>query len=461
MKISFLIFILLLFSFSVLAQKEANIWIFGENAGLDFNFGTPTPFVSQFFGWEGCSSIADSNGSLLFYSNGEKVWNKNGVIMDNGDSLLGGMSAVQSCLIVKIPNSDSLYYLFTVDHGENNGFNGFRYSLIDVSLNGGLGKVVLRDQLLFSPTTEKIAATHSANGADVWVIGHGLYNDEFYAYYIDSNGIDTVPVVSATGTVYNLMESAGQIKVSHDGSRLATVGYKTVRLYNFDKVTGIISNTISWDYSDPNLYLYGVEFSPNSQVLYVSTYPPSVETYQYDLSLEPDSVFYSEVLLESQEDIHGGGLQLAPDGKIYRAYSGLFAGFGTGEYLGVVNYPNIVGLGCSFNPNGVLLSTNTTCYLSLPTIIASSLLIITSIDSKTDFQNDKIFPVPCTDKVSIDFYQHSNNKVQIISIAGQLVYSSTHKDGFAEIDVSQFACGIYFLKVINDSRSSVQTIVKQ
>ena len=99
MKVSKNILVILLsvvFIFPVLnsfAQKEANWWYFGSKAGLNFNSivsGLPTPvsngaMVTQ----EGCASISDANGRLLFYTDGKTVWNRNHVVMSNGTGLLG------------------------------------------------------------------------------------------------------------------------------------------------------------------------------------------------------------------------------------------------------------------------------------------------------------------------------------------------------------------------------------
>ena len=58
------------------AQNEGNIWYFGYNAGIDFNSGEPVALTnSGMYTWEGCASISDLDGNLLFYTNGKKVWN--------------------------------------------------------------------------------------------------------------------------------------------------------------------------------------------------------------------------------------------------------------------------------------------------------------------------------------------------------------------------------------------------
>src|ERR1051326_6917694 len=86
------------------AQKEANVWCFGINAGLDFNSGSPVSFSGVVMNQlEGCSSICDGTGSLLFYTDGITVMNKNHVPMPNGVGLYGNYSSTQSALILKQP----------------------------------------------------------------------------------------------------------------------------------------------------------------------------------------------------------------------------------------------------------------------------------------------------------------------------------------------------------------------
>ena len=150
------------------AQNEASFWYFGQNAGVQFNAvdGTVTAITNgQLDTLEGCTTISDTNGNLLFYSDGRTIWNRNHQIMSNADyfggtGLLGDPSSTSSGLIVPKPQDATKFYLFTVDepHHENaatypnrntsfpfqqdDGFNnGFSYSLVDMDLNGGLGNV--------------------------------------------------------------------------------------------------------------------------------------------------------------------------------------------------------------------------------------------------------------------------------------------------------------------------------
>src|SRR5690349_21848087 len=79
-------------------SKRANYWYFGYESGIDFSSGQPVSDPkSKLKSIEGSCTMADTSGNLLFYSNGEKVWDKNHVVMPNGNNILGNESASQSC----------------------------------------------------------------------------------------------------------------------------------------------------------------------------------------------------------------------------------------------------------------------------------------------------------------------------------------------------------------------------
>ncbi len=93
------------------SQNQANIWYFGEGIGLDFNAGNPTPLydgeiygnpqqMSEFLYNEGSATISDVDGSLLFYTEGERVWNRTHQLMPNGTGLDGMYSATHPAFIV-------------------------------------------------------------------------------------------------------------------------------------------------------------------------------------------------------------------------------------------------------------------------------------------------------------------------------------------------------------------------
>ena len=354
-------FIFTSFFTSLHAQKEANIWYFGENAALDFNSGTPLALSNSDMNTvEGCASISDTFGNLLFYTNGVYVWNKLNVKMPNGFGLMGNESSSQSSIIIPGPDQKNIYYIFTVDAEENNGSNGLRYSVVDLSLLGGLGDITTKNTLLFSPASEKLTAVRHANNKDVWVIAHQYKTMAFYAYLVIASGVSTTPKISNTGSIYLgsidiWNDNTGCLKVSPNGKRLASTltGNSSFEVFDFNNSNGSIYNPIT--FPSNYAYSYGIEFSADSKKLYCSTAlnPNSICQVNLDAG-SPTDIKNSAIIIGSSISKIIGSLQLGPDKKIYVSRSNAFP---IGEkYLGVINNPEILGSGCNYIDDGVFLA---------------------------------------------------------------------------------------------------------
>ncbi|HEU5166366.1 MAG TPA: gliding motility-associated C-terminal domain-containing protein [Chitinophagaceae bacterium] len=364
MKTLSLIFTVLFFQSVSFAQKEMNNWFFAQNLGLNFSTGQPVQIAGgQIVRMEGGSAISDANGNLLFYTDGYAVWDRKHNLMPNGDALMGGYSSsTQSSLIIPKPDDNQHFYIFTAD--EEGGPNGFRYSEVDITLNNGLGDITGKNILLHTPVSEKIAATRHCNGKDIWVVTHEYGSDAFYAYLVTATGINTTPVISHTGNFIPVAFAtmAGQLKISRDGTKIAAAhGVIGVDLLDFNNQTGIASNPL-YIYDNSNSIPYGVEFSPNSSMLYISVSnywePDSVKRYtgvfQYDLSLPTSTDIKNSktIIYRVDQPREFGSLQLAPDGKIYMPEY-------RRSYLSVVSAPNVLNTGCNFIPDAIGFSTNT------------------------------------------------------------------------------------------------------
>jgi len=328
------------------AQGEANIWYFGQNAGLDFNSGSPVALTNgQLVTDEGCATISNSSGQLLFYTDGITVYNKNHVVMINGNGLMGHPSSTQSATIIQKPGSNNLYYIFTTDNEHDP--NGFRYSIVDINLDGGNGAVTTdKNVLVYTPTIENLGITKHGNGQDYWIITHGWNSNNFIAYQLTSAGLNLTPVVTTIGQVITGSPTdyvaAGTIKISPSGSKLAFTSVSDIaQLFNFDNLTGILSNgtTLSSEGGD----LYGAAFSPDESLLYISNTFGTIHQFNLNATDIPNSEFtiYNGDIL--------GQMQVGPDNKIYVA-------FGSSFYLGVINNPNLYGVSCNFQRNGFYLN---------------------------------------------------------------------------------------------------------
>lgn len=359
-------------------QNEANIWYFGENAGLDFNSGTPIPLLDgQLDTTEGCATICDTNGDLLFYTDGITVWNKNHGIMFNGTSLNGDTSSTHSAIIVPKPNDLNIYYIFTVDDAA--GPNGLQYSEVDMTLDSGLGGITAnKNILLFTPITEKLTAIKSSIANEYWVVSHKWNSDEFLAYNISSLGVNTTPVLSTAGSMITGDDgnTTGQIKMSPDGTKLAmaTAGtVNTAELFDFNASTGMVSNGLLILDLPIDENVYGVEFSPNSKVLYVSDIGNAV--FQYNLEAGTSFEIINSQLQITTLPRPYAALQLATDGIIYVAKTNQF-------YIDVIDNPNIVGAGCGYQFESLYLDGKRS-RLGLPPFIQTFLLI-----DDIQFEND-------------------------------------------------------------------------
>ncbi|MGZ4036143.1 MAG: hypothetical protein ACXVP4_14915, partial [Bacteroidia bacterium] len=158
------------FCLSATAQHEADKWFFGSGAALDFSSGSPVVISSPMYTSEGCSGVSGATGKLRFFTNGVDVYDSTKTVMPNGSGLMGDISSTQSALVVPNPANNQQYFIFTT---AADGGGDFRFSVVDMSLHGGLGDVMTasKNTFLNDSTTEKIAAIKDpANG--YWIVTH-------------------------------------------------------------------------------------------------------------------------------------------------------------------------------------------------------------------------------------------------------------------------------------------------
>ena len=368
-------FILALFMANswILGAQRNNIWYFGRKAGLNFNQPVPTPLANSVMNAdEGSSTICDSDGNLLFYTNGVTVYNRNHEVMLNGENLAGHLSTTQSGLIVPRPGSSTLYYVFTADAFENQFENGYNYSVVDMSRDNGNGEVTTKNVMFSASGTERMTAVRHADGISVWVITNDRGSNVFRSWLINCGGISASPVVSTLGSVLDFYElmNVGMLKASPDGKLLCQTHFPLFdenhtipnffQLFDFDDATGVISNARTVDFRDAQIT--GCEFSPNSNLLYLTRpYDKAIDQVECKLA-SPAEIVASRFTINTPGSGFFG-IQLAPDQKIYLAQPSF--------YLAAINNPNIKGAGCNFQNQQVNISqgTNAFVYAGLPTFL--------------------------------------------------------------------------------------------
>jgi hypothetical protein len=447
------ILLLLLLCSCVSAQMEYHNWFFGDHTGLDFTSGSPTVISNTgMYAPEGCSSISSANGTPLFYSNGVDVWNINHNIMPNGSGLTGCTSSTQSAFIIPNPTSTNIYYLFTNDCVENSGSSGFSFSVIDMSLDGGLGDVTIKNTQLFSPSSEKVAAVCADEGKNVWMITHGIGSAEFYSHLVTGSGVYSTPVVSNAGNPINtLTNGQGTLKASPDGTLLgmtrrsiqASTGFD---LLHFDHITGTVSTYMSIPIASNQ---YDCEFSPNSNLLYMAT---EDTMYQYNLLAgTPTAIINSKIAIGTSTNTgRYHGIQLAPDGKIYtRELPG-----GPVPYLTVINNPDVIGVGCNYVTNGLSLNGNF-CLNGLPPAIRGT-CYTTTIEENSVALNWSLSPNPFSTATTLTFDNplFDEHSFVLYNSQGKLVkYLNNIATNQIIIEREHLATGLYHFQLINTKKT--------
>jgi hypothetical protein len=338
-------------------------WHFGYLGALSFNNPNLEPVsygTSRLTTLEGCASISDKDANLLFYTNGERVWNRFDIVMPNGTDLKGHNSATQSAIIVRKPGSDKLYYIFTVGKGPYPlpSPQDFCYSIVDMDMDVGAGDVIVKNIKVHNvDVVEKLTAVMHSNNKDYWIIAHELNSANFVVVLLTENGIQSV-TTQKIGPVYTFNSeddaavTLGYLKSNVRGDKLAAVCFSRydMDLYNFDRKTGVISDHLPIRID--NLQgTYGVEFSPSGQFVYTSNVYRRI--LQFDISdYNKNAIELSRTTIYSNYSSFQsfGSLQLAPDGKIYIAIYGA-------RNLSAINKPDLAGIACDlqFNTTGLVL----------------------------------------------------------------------------------------------------------
>jgi gliding motility-associated-like protein len=426
----FLLLPFIFFSINLQSQAEASNWHFGYGAGLTFNLGdgTVTPNNDAQFTMntnEGCSSISDFNGNLLFYTDGRNVWDRNHNVMPNADynsnpdnGLLGDPSSTSSGLIIPKPGNPNQYYIFAVDEphhqnafafpnqgpadefgnpifdydsggsipGADDGFNnGLTYSLVDLELNSGNGDVVGTEKNIELITydqsdqgessykcSEKITAIEHADGQSYWVLTQFVNN--FYAFRVDETGVNPNPIITTIEPLISFQgyrrNGIGYMKASPNGEKIAVAHRQ-----NGDESGGFSFNTGSvWLYdfdSATGELSNSINAYPNFGPYGVEFSPDSSKLYvtgdssviQFDLDAQDLVPF---VVYNGFDFI--GAIQLGPDGKIYVANSEDY------NSLDVINSPNLNADDCEYVPYEIDLASNTFASIGLPPFIQSFFL---------------------------------------------------------------------------------------
>ena len=326
-------------------ELEQSNWYFGNAVNaIQFNRSDHTPALvtdqATPFGSGGSAVASDPiTANLLFYTDGNLVYDACHGLMPNGAGLNANAAANQPVALSPIPGQQSRRYIFT--NTANFDAGGIvSQSVVNLSLFGNavfpspaLGDVETKNVAipgLINRSEAMITVPH-ANGIDFWLLTHEVNTSNYAATLIDAatfggtfNTITTsglgLPIVAANFAYH---PPSGKVAVSPQGpstDALVLNFNNTTGAFSFDRFvlnTGLATLT--------NQSTYDIAWSPNGNFLYLSRHGETginADVLQYDMqnpsitlaSILPALVFRSY------------GLQFAPDSAIYHLYQSTAGG---------------------------------------------------------------------------------------------------------------------------------------
>ena len=489
MKKTITLYILLLAQYNGICQGVDAKWALGSGcclpnySGIDLDFSSGSLVVSavqrNMIFFETSGQICDESGNFLFFSNGIYVANALNDTMQNGGDLNPGafttsheanaLPLPQGNLVIPFPNDSSKYYLFheTSDDPNSTWATYYLYfSVVDMSLDGGLGAVVQKNSILLQDTLVegRLTACKHANGRDWWLIVHKMYSGQVFKYLITPQGISGPWIQN----LFTWRDSYfGQAVFSPQGNKFAYYEpYGDLDIWDFDRCTGDFSNYKHIDIND-TAFAGGAAFSASGRYLYVSS-----TNYMYQLDMNASSIDSSKIVVGVYDDYRSGGLYanfylsaLAPDGKIYTNCGN------ASLVLHVINNPDSAGLSCDFcqhciplpaynhftipnYPNYYLGAEGGTICDSLPTGITTI---------RNPINEFLLFPNPANRDVYLTL---SKDKLQFVSVynsVGQIVLleHDVIKNEYLHFDVSKLESGFYYVEVVTAKQRVVRKFVRE
>jgi gliding motility-associated-like protein len=306
-----------------------NNWYFGNGNLLNFSTGVMTTSTTE-ASYEGVSAASDDSGNLIFYTNGRNLWNAGGTLNssalltgnENGGTGLKG-SASQGLITIRHPLNPNRYYVLTTDDALS-GTAGLNYMVFDET-----GAVVSGPTRLGGfRTTEGISATLHGNGVDVWVTVAASGSTNYYTYLLECGGFNTTPVISGGGTNVAGSRERGGVSFSWDGSKFVQGhpdywpnGAKEIQLYDFNNMTGALTNGMDISPAATAENPYDITFSPDNSRIYFSS-GGNGNLWTMDISSGVQATIEASLTNTGVSMSSFASLEIGGDGNLYMSSSG-------------------------------------------------------------------------------------------------------------------------------------------
>lgn len=353
----------------IYAQHENDNWLFGKGLGMVMKtnslnvLNAPAHASQRYITSTVCQSDKQS-GSLLFYSNGQNVYNRIHKIMPSG--VLSSTSYYQYMLIVPDPGDSLKYYLLYMSN------SNLKYARIDMRLNGGFGDVIEKDKDIETGLDDRFTAVKQLYNNGYWIIVHQTSTHTFKSIRLTTDGFQTKSAVTSNTSELVFWPSGAtfysEMITNSDGTKLAVMDNnsgkatdKFILIYDFDKRCGTVTFN-KHILSKP--FIYDIAWDNTARWLYVLTSQGGGDRniIQYDMESDPDlhDTLGTQVLITSNEPMRH--LKLGPYGRIFITKEEMIGnGYSPSRYLDEIRFPSIKGIGCGYVEKAYNLSLNNQC----------------------------------------------------------------------------------------------------
>jgi hypothetical protein len=500
---AYLALLLLLISGAVFAQQPSNFnkkWHLGSGGYYVADFGTSTVTTALWDTlsfrelFEQHSSICDDSGNLMLFTDGFNIYNGQNSLVGNGDSIVSFTCATyclpsnlgaHSTLILPFP--DSMYMVLNntlSDTAANNyfgngnpqnahGIDWLLYHIVDMHQSsaggGGSQEGTVNRRMRFADSTActewMIGSVRHGNGIDWWITTLSTDTDSdtdrINVYHaLDDTVIGLPPQIfthQATG-ISNL-GPLGQISFSNNGKHLAhTVGgeNRMIAIADFNRCSGVISNHERYNVpvsttpaGGMDSIPFGVCFSPNDSLLYVSTYNTIWQLNIYDTSsvsawFQIASWDTTQVGFQRYTELY-----LAHDGKIYVGNRGGLTGS-----MSRIDNPNVLGAGAGWCPKCLdfparpgVNSGNPCCVIAPPHMPNFNLgadpncFLGAQTVAQSAVPEFKVYPNPASTVLNIVAPYPA--VLRLTDMLGREVLNQPVAAGAQKIDISTLMSGVY------------------
>ena len=438
-------------------------------------------------------NLSDENGNLLMVTNGCWIADATGDTMMNGGGLIPnpftydwcdsftGIPYPHAALFLPYPDdSNKVVLIHQSGTTTSNVFSdGLYYSIIDKTLNNGLGAVVVGQKNIQIPQADLVpgmAACKHANGRDWWIVVFEHNSDLIFIYLLSPTGIALIGQQHLGITpIANL---GGQKDFSPDGKKFAHIYYEGpngsvqnyIRIFDFDRCTGVFSNGLEISYNEP-IGGVGIAFSPNSKELYATNfnkiYQINVDTT--DIAASMDTVAINDGYYSPLPPLQSNFWMTyrAANGKIY-----ISSGNSVID-MHFINYPDSDGVACDVKQHSVRMPCyifrshvyHPNYYLGCDTTLGCPCLINTGLNQfgGHDFKV-KLSPNPGRFGFDILYLlpQNKSGELSVYDLQGRLMHRE-HLPPWStmqSISATNWAPGVYQVRMESDGNVGTWKWVK-